>query len=206
MSITTWTITKAPDGAPLINSSPTDVDLDRADAVLRFDLATHRYAIEAARADLATAERLAAAALANVDDGATTWHRVRPGDLVREPASESARERNRDAILPGDPRWTAEAMTLLELGYPDHEAREAARERLIARALAERWSLKQLGHAILREKAEAQDETHVWALHVIDMKDPIAARLGKDDSANVWKRVIRPPREGEVTIAMRGGF
>jgi len=204
-----WTINEAPDGSPLVNASPSDIDMERADAVARLNPSACRCAVEAVRADVTTAQRLAAAALANVYGDAATWQHVRPDDLV--PAAEPAEpERpDRGTIRPGHPAWTAEAETLLAIGGFGRDAepdRHAARERLIARALAEGWSLRRLGHAILRERAEAADATHISALHVPDQRDPVAARLGHDDSASVWSRVARPPGPGEVTNATRAGF
>jgi len=105
-------------------------------------------------------------------------------------------------ITPGHPAWAAEAAELLRLGFPDPEAREAARERLIRRALAEGWSLRRLGHAILTERAEASEATRIDPRHVVDQRAPGA----EPDPNAVWGRVARAPRPGEVTNATRGTF
>jgi len=209
-TITAWTLNEAPDGSPLANASPSDIDMERCDAVLRLNASARRYSVEAVRADIATAHRLAIAALANVHDDAATWRHVAPGDLVPPPAAPVPERIDPDAIRPGDPRWTAEAEAMLALAgfVPDapEPDRRAARERLIASALAEGWTIRRLGHAILTERAEAADKTHIDPKTVPDQRDPIAARLGQDDSASVWQRVTRPPREREVTNATRAGF
>lgn len=208
-NVTTWAITTDHNGSPvIIASEPNEEDARSALALVRVNPAARRYCVEPVGiVDDGFVARLARETVAMAFQDGADWHRVRPGDLLPEPVAEPApKRRDRAAMRPGDPGWAAEAMTLLELGYPDPEEREAARERMIPRALAERWTLKQLGQEIQRELAEEQDARHVCALHVIDMGDPIAARFGKDDSARVWQKVIRPPREGEVSNVTRGGF
>jgi hypothetical protein len=210
-NITTWTVNEAPDGSPLANAAPSDIDMERADAVVRINASARRYAAEAVRADIATARRLAAAALANVYGDAAAWQHVRPGDLAPPPAAPQPERHDPDAITPADARWARLAEETLTAGltlYPEEE-RAAARERLVSRALAANWSLRELGREMLRERAEAADRTHVSALHAPDQRDPIALALGQDDSASVWERVQRQPQPGEVTNASRlagGGF
>jgi hypothetical protein len=207
-TITTWTLNEASDGSPLVNPAPSDLDLERADAVVRINAAAHRYAAEAVRADVATARRLAAAALANVHGDGATWQHVAPGDLVPPPAAPVPERLDPDAIRPGDPRWTAEAETFLVMGGFGRDAepdRQAARERLVAAALAEGWSLRRLGHAILRERAEASEALGVIdPRHTLDQRDPLAPA----DPGEVWQRVTRAPKPGETTVsaAMRAGF
>jgi hypothetical protein len=207
--ITTWTVNAAPDGSPLVSASPTDIDMERADAVLRINASARRYAVEAVRADVATGRRLAATALANVFPDANAWQHVRPGDLVpaapAEPPAKQPQPEPLDAaaIRPDHPRWAAEAAELLQLGYRDADEREAAREKLVKAALAEGWSLRDLGHAILREQAEAYERTYVSPLqHRSD-----DAQFGAEpDPATLWQRVTRPPAPGEVTNATRRAF
>jgi hypothetical protein len=205
-NIVAWTINEAPDGSPLANASPSDLDLERADAVVRFNAAARRYAAEAVRADVRTAERLAAAALANVYGDAATWQRVAPGDLIPAPAAPEPPDP--ETITPADPRWARLAEETLAAGltlYPEEE-REAARARLIQRALAANWSLRELGRAILAERAEASDALGpIDPRHALDQRDPLAPA----DPGEVWGRVTRPARPGEVTNAARlagGGF
>ncbi|WP_019013174.1 hypothetical protein [Elioraea tepidiphila] len=212
-TITAWTLNEAPDGSPLANASPSDIDMERCDAVLRLNASARRYSVEAVRADIATAHRLAIAALANVHDDAATWRHVAPGDLVPPPAAPVPERIDTDAIRPGDPRWTAEAEAMLALAgfVPDapEPDRRAARERLIASALAEGWTIRRLGHAILTERAEAAERIGlISTAHTISDADLAAgyALGGEPDPAEVWRRVARPPGPGEVSNATREGF
>lgn len=214
--ITTWAVTTDRDGAPMILAAqPSAEEAAAALALVRLNLAAKRYSVEPVGVtDHGFAARLAREAVAAAFQGGAEWTRVRPAELV--PAAPPAdapqpepERLDRGAVRPGHPAWAAEAAALLEVGYEDQEAREAARERLIPAALAGDWSIRELGHAILRERAEAADRTHVSALCVPDQRDPIALALGQDTTASVWARVQRAPAPGEVTNDQRigsGGF
>lgn len=212
-TITTWAVTTDRDGSPLILAADPNAEEARAAlALVRLNPAAKRYAVEPVGAtDHGFAARLAREAVAAAFAGGAEWTRVRPGDLAPAPAAPVPERIDPSAITPADPRWTRLAEETLTAGltlYPE-EDRAAARERLVSRALAEGWSLRRLGHAILTERADAADAAHVDAKSVPDQRDPIALALGQDTSADVWQRVQRHPKPGEVTNASRiagGGF
>jgi hypothetical protein len=213
MTITTWAVTADRDGLPMILASdPNQEEVASALALVRLNPTAKRYTVEPVGvADHGFAARLAREAVAAAFAGGAAWERVRPGDLVpapepvRQPASQPERL-DPGAIRPDHPRWAAEAAELLKLGYKDADEREAAREKLVKAALAENWSLRDLGHAILRDRAAEYERTYVSPLqHRSD--DALAAALfGADTSADVWARVTRPPEPGEVTNATRRAF
>ncbi len=210
-TILTWVLNEAPDGSPLAKAAPSDVDLERADAVLRLNPSARRYAAEAVRADVTTARRLAAAAIANAyGSAAASWQHVAPADLL-PPAPERL---DLGAVTPGHPAFAAEVREMLKAGGIDPDdpradpERQALGRRMIERALAGNWSVRELGKQILRERAERADATHVSALHVVDQPDPVSIAVGQSriDHATLWSRVTRPPEPGEVTNATRRGF
>lgn len=209
--ISAWSITTDRDGNPMILAADPNAEEARsALALVRLNPAAKRYSVEPVGiTDHGFAARLAREAVAQAFQDGAEWTRVSPGDLVpaEPPAAPKPERIDYSAITPGNPMWAAEARTLLDMGLPpDREDLASVRERLRDQALAESWSLKRLGAAILRERAEAADATHVSALHTIDMRDPISLMLGQEDAASVWMRVMRPPRAGEVTNATRAGF
>jgi hypothetical protein len=133
---------------------------------------------------------------------------IRPGDLAAPPAAPERLDL--ETIRPGHPAWTTEAETLLRLGgyVPDDPDVRAAREALVSRALAEGWSLRALGRAILTERAAASEALGpITTAHAIG-DDQLAAgyALGDPPADRLWARVTRPARQGEVTNATRGTF
>ncbi len=215
-TILTWALNEAPDGSPLAKAAPSDVDLERADAVLRLNPSARRYAAEAVRADVTTARRLAAAAIANAyGSAAASWQHVAPADLLPPAPAEAAPERlDLGAVTPGHPRWAAEAREMLRVAALDpHDPRtdperQALGRRMIERALAEGWTIRRLGHAILTDAAERADAAHVDPRWHAPAPDPIALATGTapTDHATLWRRVTRPPEPNEVTNASRRAF
>lgn len=210
-TILTWVLNEAPDGSPLAKAAPSDVDLERADAVLRLNPSARRYAAEAVRADVTTARRLAAAAIANAyGSAAASWQHVAPADLL-PPAPERL---DLGAVTPGHPAFAAEVREMLKAGGIDPDdpradpERQALGRRMIERALAEGWTIRRLGHAILTDAAERADAAHVDPRWHAPAPDPIALATGTapTDHATLWRRVTRPPEPNEVTNASRRAF
>jgi len=216
-NVITWAVTADAAGLPVIVASdPNAEECRSALALVRLNPASKRYSVEPVGVtDAVFAARLAREAVAAAFEGGADWTRVRPGDLVPEPAEPKPTKRvDLSAATPAHPRWAAEARTMLAIGgfdpddpRADPERAEAGR-RLIGEALAGGWTIKRLGHAILTEAAERADATHVSALRHVDMPDPIALATGTapTDHARLWQRVTRLPEPHEVTNATRRTF
>jgi hypothetical protein len=209
-TITTWAVTADRDGAPLILAAEPNAEEARtALALVRLNPEARRYSVEPVGVtDHGFAARLAREAIAGAFQGGADWTRVRPGDLAPPPSPPQPERRDPDAIRPGHPAWARLADETIKAGltlYPE-EDRPAARETLIARALAASWSLRELGRAILTERAEASEALGpIDPRHTIDQRDPLMPA----DPSEVWGRVTRAPKPGEVTNASRlagGGF
>jgi hypothetical protein len=216
-NIVTWAVAADAAGSPVILAADPNAEECRDALVLvRLNPTAQRYSIEPVGVtDAVFAARLAREAVAAAFEGGADWARVRPGDLVPEPAAPAPERIDLGAITPAHPRWAAEARTMLAIGGFDPDDprvdpdRAEAGRRLIAEALAGGWTIKRLGHAILREAAERQDATHIDPEWHRSVPDPIALATGmQPDPATLWSRATRAPRQGETTLAerQRAGF